>query len=145
MKSQRILKITIALLIVLCSLFSMTSCLIDIGAFYQDMMENQGGDEGGWTPGTPIFPNPDNDSKEDNKEDNKVEQPGEFYPGSGSASTENVPALQQTLLSTVSIISTTSSGVSLPSQRQVCVCKLLFISFIAFPFLKPKCSVIEQR
>ena len=112
MKSQRILKITIALLIVLCSLFSMTSCLIDIGAFYQDMMENQGGDEGGWTPGTPIFPNPDNDSKEDNKEDNKVEQPGEFYPGSGSANTENVPALQQTLLSTVSIISTTSSGVS---------------------------------
>ena len=47
MKNIKVVKIVIALMLVFCTLFSMTSCLVfDLEGFYQDLMENQG-DQGG--------------------------------------------------------------------------------------------------
>lgn len=104
MKNTGIVKLVIALMLVFCSLFTMTSCLVfDIEAFYEDLLENQGGWE-------------DNENEEE-QTPNNPQQPGgstddeinEFYPGSGNENVDKVPALQQSLLSTVSIISNFSS------------------------------------
>ena len=102
MKSTKIVKIVIALMLVLCTLFSMTSCLVfDIEGFYQDLMEDPDGKDEGEenTPKDPSISGGNSNSGSN-----------EFYPGSGSDNTDNVPALQQTLLSTVSIISNFSSS-----------------------------------
>lgn len=105
MKNTKVVKIVIALMLVFCTLFSMTSCLVfDLEGFYQDLMENQDGQGGEGdgneeNPGDSTLPGGNPDGK-----------PNEFYPGTGNGNTDNVPALQQTLLSTVSIISNFSSS-----------------------------------
>lgn len=111
MTNKRLVQLIVALALVVCALFSMTSCLLNLGGIYQEILENQqnspdnnyGDNEEnkGNNPGSPELPTPDISDGESGS--------GQFYPGSGSEITENIPTLQQTLLSTVSIISNFSS------------------------------------
>ena len=98
--NQRITRTLIALLLVLSTVFSMSSCIfIDFDA-YEDFFNEDFGN-------IPSIPNQNPDSNQ-NPPQSGTEDSGEipeFYPGSGQGNTENVPALQQTLLSTVMIIS----------------------------------------
>lgn len=106
--NQRILRTVVALILALTTLLSMSSCLFfdysiyeDIFNQYQDQQNNQNQNPGG---------NPDGKDDEDNKQeggnkDDTSTNIPEFYPGSAGGNAENIPALQQTLLSTVMIIS----------------------------------------
>lgn len=94
--TQRIVRSLIALMLVACTMLSLSSCLFTLD-FYSDFLENDQGDSengdfnifpdfGGGDDGeiiSPVSPNQ-----------------GQLYPGSGEGA-ENVSALQQTLLSTV--------------------------------------------
>lgn len=93
----------VAALILVFSIMTMSSC-----NFVSDLFDDISGETGG---------NTQNNNKEDQKEEQTAEpniKPspniGEFYPGSGTSSTENVEALQRTLLS--SVIITTKSSLS---------------------------------
>ncbi len=97
--NQRIIRSLIALLLALSTIFSMSSCIfIDFDA-YEDFFNEEFGNQ------TPPDQNPDNNQNGNQPGSEGNVQPPEFYPGSGQGNTENVPALQQTLLSTVMIIS----------------------------------------
>ena len=102
--NQKILRTAVALILVLTTLFSMSSCLFfDYGIYedwynqYQDQQNNQNQNPGGKPDGKD-----DEDNKQEggNKDDTSTNIP-EFYPGSAGGNAENIPALQQTLLSTV--------------------------------------------
>lgn len=101
MKSnQRIIKLAVALLLVLTTTFSLSSCLLLDFEIYQEILKDQFGnnEDNGQNKG--------DNNNENNNESNKEESTKvpEFYPGS-QGSTENVPALQRSLLSTVMIFS----------------------------------------
>ena len=107
--NQKILRTAVALILVLTTLFSMSSCLFFDYGIYEDWYNQyQDQQQGNQNPGG------NNNNNNENNNNNNQQQGGgnntnteipEFYPGSGSGNAENVPALQQTLLSTVMIIS----------------------------------------
>ena len=98
--NARIIRAFIALILVICTMFSLTSCLIDLEALGEiilgDIPELDGefdnqdpGNDSGNGGATPILPDVPT---------------GEFYPGSGEVEDAEIPALQKTLLSTVIVI-----------------------------------------
>ena len=106
--NQRVIRTVVAFMLVLSTVFTMSSCIfIDYG-FYEEFFGQQG--DGGNNQ-NPQDPNPDsgnnNNNNNNNNQNNNTDstEPPEFYPGSGQGNTENLPALHQTLLSTVMIIS----------------------------------------
>ena len=102
--NQRILRMVIALVLVLSTIFSFSSCLFFDYELYGELFEENFG--GGQLPGTQ---NPGNNNDQPGENNGQIP---DFYPGSGQGNTENIPELQQTLLSTVMIISEYSSGAS---------------------------------
>lgn len=102
MKSnQRIIRLIAAILVVVSMLTSLSSCVIDFG-FYSDLFGSSNSQEEGEQPGGDGGQN-NNGSLNGGIVDDR---PAEFYPGSGEGDTENLSALRQTMLSTVSVIST---------------------------------------
>ena len=104
--NQSIIRTVVALMLVLTTLFSMSSCIfLDFG-IYEDFFNQGFGDgDGDGDSQTPQTPNPDQNQGGSQSGNQNNTQPPEFYPGSGQGDVTNVPALQQTLLSTVMIIS----------------------------------------
>ena len=108
--NQKILRTAVALILVLTTLFSMSSCLFFDYGIYEDWYNQyQDQQQGNQNPGG----NNNNNNNNENNNNNNQQQGGgdntnteipEFYPGTGGGNAENVPALQQTLLSTVMII-----------------------------------------
>jgi S1-C subfamily serine protease len=98
--NQRIIKLAVALLLVLTTTFSLSSCLLLDFEIYQEILKDQFGnnEDNGQNNGDN---NNENNNESNEEENTKVP---EFYPGS-QGSTENVPALQRSLLSTVMIFS----------------------------------------
>ena len=106
--NQKILRTAVALILVLTTLFSMSSCLFFDYGIYEDWYNQyQDQQQGNQNPGGNN--NNNNENNNNNQQqgggDNTNTEIPEFYPGTGSGNAENVPALQQTLLSTVMIIS----------------------------------------
>ena len=105
--NQRILRTVVALILALTTLFSMSSCLFFDFGIYEDLydkyQENQNNQN--QNPGENNNNNNNNDNNNSNENNNSNTNIPEFYPGSGNGNAENVPALQQTLLSTVMIVS----------------------------------------
>ena len=102
--NQRFIRTIVALILVLSTVFTMSSCIFIDYDIYEDLFNGDGNYDDNKNPQNP---DPDNDQGGNNDQDDNTgstEIP-EFYPGSNQGSTENVPALQQTLLSTVMIIS----------------------------------------
>ena len=101
MKSnQRVIRTIVALLLALSTIFSMSSCIFIDYDMYEDLFNNNDGD------GNNLIPpgkNPNSNQGGDQSTTDNTQIP-EFYPGSGQGNTDNLPALQQTLLSTVMII-----------------------------------------
>ena len=103
MKSnQRIIRVVVALLLVLSTTFSLSSCLLLDFSIYQDILNGEFGN-GNNNNNNNNQNNNGNQNNDQSNTDNNTEIP-EFYPG-GQGSIENVPALQQSLLSTVVVIS----------------------------------------
>ncbi len=107
--NQKILRTAVALILVLTTLFSMSSCLFFDYGIYEDWYNQyQDQQQGNQNPGGNNNNNNNNENNNNNQQqgggDNTNTEIPEFYPGTGSGNTENVPALQQTLLSTVMII-----------------------------------------
>lgn len=108
--NQKIIRTAVALILVLTTLFSMSSCLFFDYGIYEDWYNQyQDQQQGNQNPGG----NNNNNNNNENNNNNNQQQGGgdntnteipEFYPGTGGGNAENVPALQQTLLSTVMII-----------------------------------------
>ena len=108
--NQKILRTAVALILVLTTLFSMSSCLFFDYGIYEDWYNQyQDQQQGNQNPGGNNNNNNNNENNNNNQQqgggDNTNTEIPEFYPGTGSGNAENVPALQQTLLSTVMIIS----------------------------------------
>lgn len=100
MKSnQRIIRSVVALLLALSTIFSMSSCIFIDFDVYEDFFKEEFGNQ------NPPDKNPDSNQNGNQPGNEDNVQPPEFYPGSGQGNTDSVPALQQTLLSTVMIIS----------------------------------------
>lgn len=96
--NKSIIRTLVALMLVLSMLFTASSCMLIDFDIYKELFgqdSNEGDDN---KPDTKPSPNPDL-----NPDDDPVDT--EFYPGSGQGSIDNVSELQQTLLSTVLIIS----------------------------------------
>lgn len=99
--NQGIIRAIAALLLVIITLFSASSCaLIDFES-YKELFNQEFGDGN-------LIPNPQNPDLNQGGNQNSGVTP-EFHPDSGKGDTSNVPALQQTLLSTVLITSEYSS------------------------------------
>ncbi len=120
----RIARSIVALMLVLFTTFSLSSCFFDVG-IYRDIWEDMEAEESknkeeNKTPSPDESPdvndgedeeeNPDNDDPiiKDDEEEEEIEI-GEMYPGSGESSLENVSALSKTLLSTVIVYANSSS------------------------------------
>ena len=102
--NQRIIRSIVALLLVIFTTFSLSSCLLLNYDFYESFFGSEIGGGNGGNNQNPTTP--DDDKKQDDKQDpNEDVTPPEFYPSENQGNAENVPALQQTLLSTVMIIS----------------------------------------
>ena len=102
--NQSVIRTIVALILVLSTVFTMSSCIFIDYDIYEDLFNGDGNYDDNKNPQNP---DPDNDQGGNNDQDDNTgstEIP-EFYPGSNQGNTENVPALQQTLLSTVMIIS----------------------------------------
>ena len=108
--NQKILRTAVALILVLTTLFSMSSCLFFDYGIYEDWYNQyQDQQQGNQNPGGNNNNNNNNNENNNNNQqqgggDNTNTEIPEFYPGTGGGNAENVPALQQTLLSTVMII-----------------------------------------
>ena len=104
--NQRAIRTVVALILAISTLLSMSSCVFNY-EIYGDIFGEQGG--GGQNPpgggGGNQTPNPDSNENQPGGEGGESSDLPEFYPGIGSGDTDNVPALQQTLLSTVMIVS----------------------------------------
>ena len=102
-KNKSILRAIIALMLVISSVFVMSSCMFfDVEAFFEDYLnDNNREPEEGYRP--PFLP----DNKDPNPDDS-TEIPNEdvtYYPSDGSVSSEQASPLNKTLLSTVIVIS----------------------------------------
>ena len=108
--NQKIIRTAVALILVLTTLFSMSSCLFFDYGIYEDWYNQyQDQQQGNQNPGGNNNNNNNNNENNNNNQqqgggDNTNTEIPEFYPGTGGGNAENVPALQQTLLSTVMII-----------------------------------------
>ena len=107
--NQKILRTAVALILVLTTIFSMSSCLFFDYGIYEDWYNQyQDQQQGNQNPGGNNNNNNENNNNNNQQQgggDNTNTEIPEFYPGTGGGNAENVPALQQTLLSTVMIIS----------------------------------------
>lgn len=99
--TQRIIRCAIALMLVVCTMFSLSSCLFAFD-FYSDLLENnQEDDKNGDFNIFPDFGGSGNDQGGSSIITPGSPNQGQLYPGSGEEDVENVSALQKTLLSTV--------------------------------------------
>lgn len=104
-KGKLVTRSLAAIVLVITMIFSLSSCIVDF-EFYSNLLDGYLGDdnENGENDGGNGGENetPDNGGSGGNgSSGNNI---GEFYPGSGEGDIENIPALQQTLLSTVIIV-----------------------------------------
>jgi len=104
--NQRIIRSVIAIILVLSTIFSLSSCLLLDPEIYENFFNQENGN------GNNEDKDKDNNDQDNDQNQNNNQQgnndnttPPEFYPGNNQGNVENVPALQQTLLSTVMIIS----------------------------------------
>lgn len=103
--NQRIIRSIIALMLVLSTIFSLSSCLLLDLEIYEELFGDVIGDGNGNNNQDPSSPDGDKNPDDDQQGSEDDNTPPEFYPGGNQGNTENVPALQQTLLSTVMIVS----------------------------------------
>lgn len=98
---NRIARSITAFMLIICLTFSLSSCVFDLG-FYSDLLDDLNSEygENNQLPGGPS--GNQNSGSENNG--NQSENIGEFYPGSGVGSIEDISALRQTLLSTVIVV-----------------------------------------
>lgn len=101
-KGKLIIRTGVAIALVITMLFSLSSCIIDF-EFYSDLLDGYLGNDNDNDNGNGgENQNPDNGgSGNDSSGGGSI---GEFYPGSGEGEIDNIPTLQQTLLSTVIIV-----------------------------------------
>ena len=100
--NQRIIRLVAFLMAAIITLFSLSSCSL-VFEIYNELLSQSKDDEG-------KQPNDNNEDPTDNDHNHGAgNEVPEFYPGSGVGDTTNLPSVRQTLLSTVSIISTFST------------------------------------
>ena len=113
--NHRIVRTIIALVLVIVTTFSTTSCMFLSPEFFEGFFDENYGDYGDYGNFGDEFGNPETEKPDGNQSGNQTgdqsdNQTPEFYPETGSDDVDSVPVLQQTLLSTVLIISTFKLG-----------------------------------
>ena len=118
--NTRMIRAIVALILVIFTSFSLSSCFFDVG-IYKELLDEINQSETNVQQNTPDeIPNstPDNNNNNnDNKGDNTIEDSddeedreiGEIYPGSGESSLDNVDPLTMTLLSSVVVYADSST------------------------------------
>lgn len=108
--NQTIIRSIVALMLVIATMFSMSSCIFLDYGFYEEVFGESDKSEDDDGSKLPQIPKPNQNQNENQTQTGNDGEAPEFLPENGSGEVDKIPALQQTLLSTVLIISEFNLG-----------------------------------